>query len=73
MIGYKLTTEQKDELVGQQFAPDQFFNPVPDIDGVYFIFEGEVENCTNEEFMWVKELPEAEYVPPLPPPFPPIN
>jgi hypothetical protein len=32
---------------------------------VYFIFEGEVENCVNEEFMWVKELPEAEYVPPI--------
>lgn len=27
MIGYKLTTEQRDSLVGQQFAPDQFFNP----------------------------------------------
>jgi hypothetical protein len=65
MIGYKLTPEQRNQLVGQQFAPDQFFNPVPDIDGVYFIFEGEVENCVNEEFMWVKDLPTAEYVPPI--------
>ena len=65
MIGYKLITEQRDELVGQQFAPDQYFNPVPDIDGVYFIFEGEVEGCINEEFMWVKELPTEEYVPPI--------
>lgn len=65
MIGYKLYTKQRDELVGQQFAPDQYFNPVPDIDGVYFIFEGEVEGCTNEEFMWVKELPTEEYVPPI--------
>jgi hypothetical protein len=64
MIGYKLTIEQKDLLVGQQFASDQYFNPVPDIDGVYFIFEGEVDGCVNEEFMWVKNLPEAEYVPP---------
>jgi len=65
MIGYKLDTQQLDELVGQLFAPDSYFNPVPDIDGVYFIFEGEVEGCVNEEFMWVKELPEAEYVPPI--------
>ena len=65
MIGYKLDTKQRDELVGQQFAPDQYFNPVPDIEGVYFIFEGEVDNCVNEEFMWVKDLPEAEYVPPI--------
>jgi hypothetical protein len=64
MIGYKLTSSEKDLLVGQQFAPDQYFNPVPDIEGVYFIFEGEVNGCTNEEFMWVKELPTAEYVPP---------
>jgi hypothetical protein len=65
MIGYKLTNKQKELLSGASFAPDQYFNPVPDIDGVYFIFEGEVEGCTNEEFLWVKELPEAEYVPPI--------
>jgi hypothetical protein len=64
MLGYKLNTEQKDLLVGQQFAPDQYFNPVPNIDGVYFIFEGEVNSCVNEEFMWVKDLPTAEYIPP---------
>jgi hypothetical protein len=64
MIGYKLTIEQRNELVGQQFDLYQFFNPVQDIEDVYFIFEGEVENCVNEEFMWVKDLPTAEYVPP---------
>lgn len=64
MIGYKLDTKQRDELVGQEFAPDQYFNPVPDIDGVFFIFSGEVDGCVNEEFMWVKDLPEAEYVQP---------
>jgi hypothetical protein len=63
MIGYKLTNEEAQELVGQWFAPDQYFNPVPDINGVYFIFEGEVDGCVNPEFMWVKDLPEAEYVP----------
>jgi len=65
MIGYRLNTKQKDELVGQQFATDSYFNPVKDINGVYFIFEGEVDNCTNNEFMWVKELPTGDYVPAL--------
>ncbi len=65
MIGYKLTLIQKELLSGAAFAPDQYFNPVPDIDGVFFIFEGEVNGCTNEDFMWVKELPTAEYVPPI--------
>jgi len=64
MLGYKLTNSEKDLLVGQQFDLYQFFNPVTDIEDVYFIFEGEVENCVNEEFMWVKDLPTAEYVPP---------
>lgn len=65
MIGYKLTVKQKELLSGASFAPDQYFNPVPDINGVYFIFEGEVNGCTNEEFMWVKDLPTEEYVPPI--------
>jgi hypothetical protein len=65
MLGYKLTIEQRNQLVGQQFDLYQFFNPVTDINGVYFIFEGEVDNCVNEEFMWVKKLPKDEYVHPL--------
>jgi hypothetical protein len=64
MIGYKLTTKQSMQLVGKLFNGNSLFNPVPDIEGVYFIFDGEVEGCVNEEFMWVKELPTAEYVPP---------
>jgi hypothetical protein len=63
MIGYKLTTEQSVQLVGKLFNGNSLFNPVPDIDDVYFIFEGEVNDCVNDEFMWVKELPTAEYVP----------
>jgi hypothetical protein len=63
MIGYKLTTTQAEELKGQEFALDQYFNPVPNIDGVYFIFDGEVEGCVSDEFMWVKGLSTAEYVP----------
>jgi len=63
MLAYKLTNTQRGELVGQLFAPNQFFNPVSNIDEVYFIFEGEVENCVNEEFMWVKQLAKQEFIP----------
>jgi hypothetical protein len=62
MIGYKLTTEQAKELTGKQYAPDCYFNPVKDINGVYFIFQQEVE---QSDIAWVKELPEAEFVPPV--------
>jgi hypothetical protein len=65
MIGYKLTNEQAQDLFGQWYAPDQYFNPVQDIDGVYFIFDGEVDECVNQNFMWVKTLQPSEYVPPI--------
>lgn len=65
MVGYKLTQEQADFIRVAQFRPNCFFNPIEDINGDYFIFDGEVKGCVNEDFMWVKELPQAEYV--LPP------
>lgn len=34
---YKLTTEQKDQLVGQTYDSLQFFNPVLDADDNWFI------------------------------------
>lgn len=68
MIGYKLINSQAKELKGQWYAPDCYFNPVKDINEIYFIFEGEVEQCVNPEFMWVKDLPTEEYVPPPTPP-----
>lgn len=67
MTGYKLTETQRNLLIGQQFAPDQYFNPVPDINGDYFIFDGEVNGCTNEDYMWVKDLLSSEYIQPIQP------
>lgn len=66
MEGYKLTTLQADAIRGQLFNDTTVFNPVQDINGDWFIFEGEVNgNVTVEEFMWVKELTQSEYVPPI--------
>lgn len=59
MTGYKLTLEQKNLLVGQQFAPNQYYNPVQDVNGDWFIFQKEVE---LGGFDWLRELLEAEYV-----------
>lgn len=71
MNGYKLTHQQSNSLKGEWYAPDSYFNPVEDINGDYFIFSEEVNQCVNPDFMWVKNLPEAEYLPPPLPPFPP--
>ena len=56
-----LTEQQKDLLVGQLYAPDSYFNPLQDINLNWIISVGEIEQCTNEEFMWVKDLPLIPY------------
>jgi predicted DNA-binding transcriptional regulator len=58
-----LTELQKDELVGQLYAPYSYYNPIQDIENNWIISVGEIEQCTNEEFMWLKELPLILYVP----------
>ena len=66
MTGYKLTTEQAELLRCNEFAPNQYFNPVQDINGDWFIFDGEVNgHITVEEFFWVRDLEPSEYVPPI--------
>lgn len=65
-----LTVEQKDELVGQMYAPDSYFNPIQDIKDNWIISVEEMANCVNDEFIWVKDLPLIIYEPkPNPPPF----
>jgi hypothetical protein len=65
-----LTEVQKDELVGQWYAPDSFFNPIQNLEDQWVISVEEMEQCVNPEFMWVKDLELIEYLPkPTPPPF----
>ncbi len=64
MIMYQLTEEQKNQLVGQFFAPVSMFNPIQDINGIWCISDQEVHQCVNLEFEWVKYLPPINYIPP---------
>ena len=65
-----LTIEQKDQLVGQWYAPDSYFNPIQMITEEWVISTEEMIYCTNEEFMWVKDLELVTYQPkPTPSPF----
>lgn len=65
-----LTETQKNELVGQLYAPDSYFNPIQDGDGNWIISTQEQEFCTNPEFLWVKNLPLIPYNPIPPEPGP---
>jgi hypothetical protein len=69
MIQVGLLTEvQKDELVGQLYDEDSYFNPIQDLNENWIISVEEIDQCVNPEFMWVKELPLIPYEPkPTPP------
>jgi hypothetical protein len=72
MIGYTLTPEQKDLIQGQYYTDSQFFNCVADIDETWFLFLSDQDKpeVQASQYAWVLTLPQAEYIPPPPPPFP---
>ena len=72
MIGYILTIEQKDSIQGQYYAPFEIFNCVQDINDVWFLFLSEQDKeILPQEYLYLLELPQGEYVPKPSPPFPP--
>lgn len=58
-----LTVEQKDELVGQMYAPDSYFNPIQDNADNWVISIEEMTYNINPVYSWVKDLPLILYVP----------
>jgi hypothetical protein len=73
MIGYILTPEEKDQVQGQHYTEYQFLNCVQDINDVWYLMLSDEDEPEVEasQYAWVLDLPEGEYTPPLPPPFPP--
>lgn len=62
-----LTTDEKDLLIGQEYAPYSYFNPIEDADLNWIISIEEMNNCVNEQFMWVKDLPLIPFNPNIQP------
>lgn len=58
-----LTTEQKDSLIGVQIEDSHFYGPAQDANENWFISVQETEQTTNPSYLWVKDLPEIDYVP----------
>ena len=50
---YKLTTEQKNALIGATYDGIQYFNPILDADGNWFI---SIEEYNNLTFVKAQEL-----------------
>lgn len=60
MIVHLLTEEQAQSLIGVEFIPDNYFNPIQDADGNWIISIEEVQQCCID---WVKLLPLITYKP----------
>lgn len=58
-----LTEEQKDELIGQQFMVDVYFNPIQDINNNWVILNDVIEHCIYDKFNWLKDLEIIPYEP----------
>jgi len=52
-----LTVTQKDELVGQLFAVDSYFNPVQDCNDNWIISTQEIDGNIYPQFDWIEQLP----------------
>lgn len=58
----QLTIEQKNQLVGQTYDGEQYFNPTLDANGNWFISNEEFFNCTTAAlYGWT--LPEIDHNP----------
>ena len=65
-----LTELQKDELVGQLYDYDSYFNPIQDLNDNWIISIEEIEQNIFPSFDWIKDLTMIPYEPkPTPPPF----
>lgn len=56
-----LTIEQKDQLVGQLYDDDSYFNPIQDIDNNWIISQEEIEQNIFPIFDWLQSIPLIEY------------
>jgi hypothetical protein len=56
-----ITKTQKEELVGQTYTTDSYFNPIQDCNDNWIISTEEIEFCDNPQFLWIKELPLSDY------------
>ena len=62
---YLLTPNQSQELIGIEYIPGSYFNPIQDNNSNWIISVEEVDQCSID---WVKTLPEIDYNPIIPEP-----
>lgn len=58
-----LTESQKNDLIGQVYTTNSYFNPIQDINDNWVISQEEITFCNNPQFDWVTTLSMIDYVP----------
>lgn len=58
-----LTELQKNELIGQWYTDDSYYNPIQDINDNWVISIEEIEFTINPNTIWVKDLELIPYTP----------
>lgn len=51
-----ITEEEKDKLIGQQFMPDVYFNPIQDLNDNWIISSEEIDQSEDKEIISFKDL-----------------
>ena len=64
-----ITPTQKDQLIGHEWQPRSYFNPIQDCYNEWVISVEEIEGNINPDFPWVNDIsPLIDYCPkPVPP------
>tara|TARA_R110000823_G_scaffold276148_1_gene394800 strand:+ start:228 stop:452 length:225 start_codon:yes stop_codon:yes gene_type:complete len=67
-----LNITQKDLLVGVEYEPSTYYNPIQDCNDDWIISTQEIDQTTNPNFEWIKSITLIDYCekvyPPVPPP-----
>jgi hypothetical protein len=56
-----ITETEANQLRGLEWVPDNFFNPIQDVNDQWFISSEEVLGNTNQSVAWVNNLPLSDY------------
>ena len=66
MVGYILTETEKDSIQQKEFAPNECFYCIVDINGVWYTFITIQQKpiIKDSQYSWVLDLPQGEFVPP---------
>jgi hypothetical protein len=56
-----LTLIEMEAVEGKEYTTDSYFNPIQDLQGNWVISTQEMDQCTNSDYMWVKQLPLIEW------------